>query len=572
MTSQVYYRKWRPQTFRELVGQDHVASTLRQAVKECRAAHAYLLCGPRGTGKTSSARILAKALNCLDPQDGEPCNACGPCVSINEVRFMDLIEMDAASNRGIDEIRNIRERVNLSPAEGRYKVYIIDEAHMLTEYAANAFLKTLEEPPGHVIFVLCTTEPHKLLPTIISRCQRFDYRRLTSEIMVKRLASICQEEGITAEVEALHAISRAAGGSLRDAENLLEQLVISGMDSTVSLENVKELLGLGDIEAAKELIGYLLAGNTAAALATVNRASWEGTDLRQLLKQSVELLRGVLVLQWIGGAEAPGLEFSQETVTALSTLAAKSPKERVIKALKLLGGVSMRHDAPSPLPLELAVVEVCVEENVHPSSTAAPSSSSEEPLPSTSSAIGGPTPERTSHPPAEALTYDKKPENIPPAEPTPAIQHEAPTPMPMSSSKDHQEPTPVSSLQSTTSSMEIAAEQWGTLVRTLSRYKGRRFNVGALLRDCKSHYLDSETLVLAFSHRSHLERMQQELDDPQSLMKIKEALAQSLGSSYQVSLTIDGDAESTPQSSPTDSPLVRAAMGMGARILEEKEL
>ena len=183
MTSRVYYRKWRPSSFAELVGQEHITTTLRQSVIQQRVSHSYLFCGPRGSGKTTTARIIAKAVNCLDVQDGDPCNACAICVSINDGRFLDIIELDAASNRGIDEIRDIRDKVNFSPAQGSRKVYIIDEAHMLTDAASNAFLKTLEEPPAHVIFVLCTTESHKILPTIISRCQRFDFRRIPSELI-----------------------------------------------------------------------------------------------------------------------------------------------------------------------------------------------------------------------------------------------------------------------------------------------------------------------------------------------------------------------------------------------------
>ena len=187
MTTQVYYRKWRPGSFAELVGQEHVATTLRQSVKQARISHSYLFCGPRGSGKTTTARIIAKAANCLDLQDGDPCNQCAICQAVNDGRFMDIIELDAASNRGIDEIRDIRDKVNFSPAQGSRKVYIIDEAHMLTDAAANAFLKTLEEPPGHVIFILCTTEAHKIIPTIVSRCQRFDFRRIPSELIYGRL-------------------------------------------------------------------------------------------------------------------------------------------------------------------------------------------------------------------------------------------------------------------------------------------------------------------------------------------------------------------------------------------------
>ncbi len=601
MTSQVYYRKWRPRTFGELVGQDHVGTTIRQALKSDRVGHAYLLCGPRGTGKTTSARILAKSLNCLSPQDGEPCNSCGPCVAVDEGRFMDLIELDAASNRGIDEIRNIRERVHLSPSEGRYKVFIIDEAHMLTEFAANAFLKTLEEPPPHVIFALCTTEPHKILPTMISRCQRFDFRRLASKDVVKRLATICEGEDIEVDGEALQAIAQASEGSLRDAENLLEQLAMSTGGSRVALEDVKNLLGLGDTEEALELIGYTLAGNASAALATINRAVWESTDLRQLLKLSVGLLRGVLVLQWVSSGETRTVDFPQETIKALATLAAKSSKERVIKTLRLFGGVSLKHDSSSPLPLELAVVEACVDEEVQVSS-ATPTPSEKEKLQGSSHVGDRFAPQRTPYSPAKPLEHEGRPENMPkvpqssataPASPeveTPSENEVATAPASPeveTPSEDEVASSPASTEVETPSEGEvapipvssdakahvtIAPEQWGTLIRGLSRYKGRRFNVGALLRSCKDRYLDGETLVLAFSHRSNLERMQQELDYPQSLKAINEAIAQSLGNSYHLRLTLDGNAKSSIISSPTESPLVRAAMGMGARILEEREL
>ena len=285
MTSQVYYRKWRPSSFSELAGQEHVSTTLRQSVRLGRIAHSYLFCGPRGCGKTTTARIIAKAANCLDLQDGDPCNACVVCQAINEGRFMDIIELDAASNRGIDEIRDIREKVNFAPAQGRRKVYIIDEAHMLTDAASNAFLKTLEEPPEHVIFVLCTTEAHRILPTIISRCQRLDFRRIPSETVFDRLSEIADAEGVAVEPAALRIIARYASGSLRDAENLLEQLVVSCPDG-VTVPQVEKLLGMGSDETALELVKYLLLGNTTASLLAVNQAAWEGSDLRQLHRRA----------------------------------------------------------------------------------------------------------------------------------------------------------------------------------------------------------------------------------------------------------------------------------------------
>ena len=297
MTSQVYYRKWRPSSFNELAGQEHVSTTLRQSVRLGRISHSYLFCGPRGCGKTTTARIIAKAANCLDLQDGDPCNACAVCDAINEGRFMDIIELDAASNRGIDEIRDIRDKVNFAPVQGRRKVYIIDEAHMLTDAASNAFLKTLEEPPAHVIFVLCTTEAHRILPTIVSRCQRLDFRRIPSDTVFGRLSEIADAEGVAVEPAALRIIARYAAGSLRDAENLLEQLVVSCPDG-VTAPQVEKLLGMGSDETALELVKYLLLGNTTASLSAVNRAAWEGSDLRQLHRQTSDLLRGFMHLQW----------------------------------------------------------------------------------------------------------------------------------------------------------------------------------------------------------------------------------------------------------------------------------
>src|SRR3972149_2387154 len=225
MDSQALYRKWRPQTLSEVAGQEHVTRALKNALERGRVCHAYLFCGPRGTGKTSTGRILAKAVNCPPRGHGEPCNTCTMCQAVTNGSAVDLIERDAASNRGIDEIRDLGEKAIFPPAMARHKVYIIDEVHMLTEAAANALLKTLEEPPPYVIFVLATTESHKLLPTILSRCQRYDFRRLAQSAVVARLSQICAGEKLQFQPEALNLIARSASGSLRDAVNLLEQMV-----------------------------------------------------------------------------------------------------------------------------------------------------------------------------------------------------------------------------------------------------------------------------------------------------------------------------------------------------------
>ena len=578
MTFQVYYRKWRPKSFADLVGQNLVSGTLRQAVQQRRVAHSYLLCGPRGTGKTSTARILVKAVNCLNPQEGDPCNECAPCVAVNESRSMDLIELDAASNRGIDEIRNIRERVNLAPSEGDYKAYIIDEAHMLTEHASNAFLKTLEEPPAHAIFILCTTEPHKILPTIISRCQRFDFRRISSESIVERLRSICLVEGVDVEGEVLTAIAHSAEGSLRDAENMLEQLVVS-YGNRIGIGEVRELLGLDGRGGALEFIRYLLMGNTSEALATLNRAAWEGVDLRQLHRQAVTLLRGVMLVQY---RVKELLDLPSETVDDLEDLASKSSTARVTKSLKLLGAVNSKYDASSPLLLELAAVEVSMEESAEEASKRVPPThrpAAEQPagraatrpqgrrepahrLPSTgvrrAEDGGARIAESPTPPSSDAAQIGRAAEARSPAGPQ-RVQNDGPYDSAQAPRPEAE--GPAGSFQ----------ESWASAIKTLSRYKGKRFNIGALLRDCKSQHIEGETLVLTFAHRSHLERMQEELDDPQGMKTVAEALLKCLEASYELRLTLEDDNGGGNLPPLIQSPLVRAALSMGARIVEERE-
>ena len=551
MTSQVYYRKWRPSSFSELAGQEHVSTTLRQSVRLGRISHSYLFCGPRGCGKTTTARIIAKAANCLDLQDGDPCNGCAVCQAINEGRFMDIIELDAASNRGIDEIRDIRDKVNFAPVQGRRKVYIIDEAHMLTDAASNAFLKTLEEPPAHVIFVLCTTEAHRILPTIISRCQRLDFRRIPSETVFGRLSEIADAEGVAVEPAALRIVARYAAGSLRDAENLLEQLVVSCPDGVTAPE-VEKLLGIGSDESALELVKYLLLGNTTASLSAVNRAAWEGSDLRQLHRQTSDLLRGFMHLQW-GSEEA--VDLPEHVQAQLREMVGQLPPWRIVKALKTWGAVNMRYDAPSTLPLELAVVEICEE-------SAAPAPPPEAPPPAPSRSVREQPPVRSAPPPSQP-----RPERPPP--------RERPAPPPPAQRSQPAQPAAAGSGRSAGESNDLWV-QWNNTVKSLSRHKGRKYNLGALLRDCKvnSISLDGKHLLLPFTNKANLERMQEELEDPSSQKRMTDALSQFFGEGCEYELTLangqqtPGNANKTAQ----QSPLVRTALGMGARIIQEQEV
>ena len=290
------YRKWRPQGWDEVTAQDHVIQTLKNAVRNERVAHAYLFAGPRGTGKTTTARLLAKAVNCLDPDLAKrPCNACDHCLALTAGRFLDLIEIDAASNTSVDDVRDLREKINFSPSQGRYKVYIIDEVHMLSTAAFNALLKTLEEPPPHAIFVLATTEIHKIPATVLSRCQRHEFRRIPVDVMVAYLKEKSQDEGIDVEDSVFTEVARQATGSLRDAISLLDQLTSS--TEHVTLDMAQKVLGTATSLRVIEVIDALVERNTSQGLALINDALDSGTDPRQFARQMVTYLRNVLLVK-----------------------------------------------------------------------------------------------------------------------------------------------------------------------------------------------------------------------------------------------------------------------------------
>lgn len=362
MAAQALYRKWRSQTFEQVVGQEHVALTLRNALRDGRLSHAYLFAGPRGTGKTSTARILAKAINCLaEDVAARPCNVCAICTAISEGRQLDLIEIDAASNRGIDEIRDLREKIGFRPNEARYKVYIIDEVHMLTKEAFNALLKTLEEPPPHAVFVLATTEPDRVPETVRSRCQRFDFRRIPTSEIVAHLQDILAREGGQAESEALVAIARRATGSMRDAISLLDQLLSYG-DEVLTLQRVEAVLGLVNAQTIGKLVDCIALNDTAGGLTLLNRLIADGVELGQLVDQIIAYLRAVLFARMARTPEL--LDLPSDVVQTIARQAANWAPAALLQAVKEFteARAALRDQVPGApqLPIELALLRSVV--------------------------------------------------------------------------------------------------------------------------------------------------------------------------------------------------------------------
>ncbi len=358
MSYMALYRKWRPDVFQEVKGQEHIVTTLKNQIKHERIGHAYLFCGTRGTGKTTIAKLMAKAVNCEHPVDGSPCNECESCKAIAAGNSMNVIEIDAASNNGVDNIRQINNAVRYSPQSGKYLVYIIDEVHMLSIGAFNALLKTLEEPPEYVIFILATTESHKIPITILSRCQRYDFKRISIEVITVRLADLMERENIPVTREALSYVARAADGSMRDALSILDQCIAFHLGEELTYDNVLETIGAVDIEVYIRLMTCVANQDVQGAVEIIDEAVWQGKDLTQFTSELTVFIRNILMLKL---SPTMRLDLTSENIAKLGEMGKLFEEERLVAYINILQEAlnKLAYATVKRIVLELAIIKLC---------------------------------------------------------------------------------------------------------------------------------------------------------------------------------------------------------------------
>ncbi|MDR3577985.1 MAG: DNA polymerase III subunit gamma/tau [Anaerolineaceae bacterium] len=552
--SQAFYRKWRPRLWDQVVGQEHVVRTLQNAIRTERVGHAYLFAGPRGTGKTTTARLLAKAVNCLAPNPADrPCNQCAHCLAVNEGRFMDLIEIDAASNTSVDDIRDLREKINFSPSQGRYKVYIIDEVHMLSTAAFNALLKTLEEPPPHAIFILATTEAHKIPPTVLSRCQQHEFRRIPVNQIVTHLNQMCDEEKLEIEPEALTLIARQSTGSLRDAISLLDQLASNG--EKITLATAQTVLGTATSQSVVTLIDAILEKKPADGLNCIHEALDGGTDPRQFARQVVDYLRNLMLIH-LGNAAM--VDATAEMRLQMAKQANLFDLPLLMAALRLFNDAAAdTHSGWQPgLLLELALAEAIEGKPAAPQIQSQPRLESPQLSPTHTAEIPGKKTEPAQPvSPAKRETTAVQPEKSQPAKPAPAAAPKAST-QPVQASQ----PTQAGGV--TQLSMKQVLERVSALVKKDSA------QTAALLNSCKIMTIKDGIVTLGFA--TDVLKSKMEMGD--NLELTRRAASQVLAGDFEIVCTVNNSkSKAAPADMDVDNDgMVGTALNLGGQIVNKE--